>query len=412
MSPQPNHQDSAAALRSAISEGDVETVLNLLDSGADVNARIVIDDIYGGSETAPLQHAVSEGQLEIVELLLNRGADVDSYAGGRTPLQKAVYSGQPEIVHALLNSGADIDFDDGDGEPPLYLALTDGVGGEIVLALLEGGAEITDEVMNYLSERSSLYEAFAAGMNYEEYLDLELRGGRIEYSDSYMETEGVGDFSLVAYIRTALLDSGASSDLNARDESGASPLHRAASAGETELVIAWLSIESATIDARDNNYQTPLHKAVAHGHTETAVALLQRGANPKARAKDGNIPLSLAVLAGDGETVVALLEGGANAEVRANDGYTLLHAAEELEDGGTAEILLDRGADISARNNEGLTPLHVSMLNGRSATAQLLIDRGADISAEDDFGKTPLDYAFEFEYVDEEADPDSEDDDE
>ena len=55
MSPQPNpnHQDSAAALRSAISEGDVETVLNLLDRGADVNARIVIDDIWRQRNRSP-----------------------------------------------------------------------------------------------------------------------------------------------------------------------------------------------------------------------------------------------------------------------------------------------------------------------------------------------------------------------
>ena len=152
MSPQPNHEDSAAALRSTISEGDVEAVLNLLDGGADVDARIVVDTIYGSDETAPLQHAVSEGQLEIVELLLNRGADVDSHAGGRTPLQLAVYSGQPEIVHTLLDSGADVDFDDADGEPPLYLALSDGVGGEIALALLERGAEITDEIALFLDD--------------------------------------------------------------------------------------------------------------------------------------------------------------------------------------------------------------------------------------------------------------------
>ena len=388
MSPQPNHQDSADALRSAISEGDVETVLNLLDRGADVNARIVVDSELLDAETAPLQYAVSEGQLEIVELLLNRGADVDSHDGGRTPLQLAVYSGQPEIVHALLDSGADIDSDpEVASETPLYLALMDGVEGEVVLALLERGSEFTDEIALFLDD----------------------------HTPSHFRGWG-GDFGLsaskVENILRVLLLSGASSDTDARDESGASPLHRAASRGHTELVIAWLNLD-AKIDARDVDYQTPLHKAVEQGHTEAAVELLEHGANPEARDKEGLTPLPLAVLRGDYETTNALLENGANAEFRYKNGITPLHAAATLDDCEIARTMMeDYEADINAIDSDGRTPLHYSMISGRSATARLLIERGADILAEDDFGKTPLDYAFEFEYVDEEAEPDFEDDDE
>ena len=187
MSPQPNHEDAAASLRSAISEGDVEAVLNLLDGGADVDA-------FDDEDKTPLHHAASDGQNEIVELLLGRGADIDANNRDVTPLFLAAVEGQTETVRVLLDFGADTEW--GRDGTPLYFAIMEGSGG-IVLALLEHGAEITEEIVeNLLFERK---DAISHDEMYSVFYEDGLRRNA-------METGGwVGDFRLVENIIWALL---------------------------------------------------------------------------------------------------------------------------------------------------------------------------------------------------------------
>ena len=82
--------------------GNFEGVKELLDSGADVNAK------RGWSEWTPLHEAAQYGHKEIVGLLIDNGADVNA-AGveeGRTPLHQAAEWGRIEVVELLIASGA------------------------------------------------------------------------------------------------------------------------------------------------------------------------------------------------------------------------------------------------------------------------------------------------------------------
>ncbi len=60
--------DKNRDLIQASMKGDVEKVISLLDSGADINAK----DQRGWTA---LLWAVSRGQMDLVKLLLDRGAD-------------------------------------------------------------------------------------------------------------------------------------------------------------------------------------------------------------------------------------------------------------------------------------------------------------------------------------------------
>lgn len=67
-------------------------------------------------------------------------------------------------------------------------------------------------------------------------------------------------------------------DLAARDEDGATPLHKAAYAGQTKVVQLLVS-KGAEVDSQDNEDGTPLHNACFTGHLECAKLLLSSQAN-------------------------------------------------------------------------------------------------------------------------------------
>ncbi|XP_064258025.1 B-cell lymphoma 3 protein homolog [Passer domesticus] len=89
-------------LHVAVASGSRESVLLLLEHGADVDAG----DIKSGR--SPLLHAVENDSLEMAELLLQRGASVNaqSYAGC-TALHAAAGRGLLRLLRLLLRCGAD-----------------------------------------------------------------------------------------------------------------------------------------------------------------------------------------------------------------------------------------------------------------------------------------------------------------
>lgn len=153
-------------LCSGASLGDLETLTQLLNSGADVNCAD-----YDGRTALHL--AASEGHVAVVELLLSRGAHVNAVdRWGGTPLQDAVRhkhdavssllkerGGRLEIpllavqlcalagagdwreLARLAENGADLSLGDYDGRTALHLAASDGRL-EVVSFLLDRGVPV------------------------------------------------------------------------------------------------------------------------------------------------------------------------------------------------------------------------------------------------------------------------------
>ena len=104
-------------LLKAIEKGNLELVKELLEQGAEINAR----DKYGWTA---LHFASLYGHLEIVKELHEAGAEIEAKTNnnGMTALHYASRNGHLEIVKYLVEKGADIEAKTNYNKTSLHLA--------------------------------------------------------------------------------------------------------------------------------------------------------------------------------------------------------------------------------------------------------------------------------------------------
>jgi ankyrin repeat protein len=127
-----NPKDLDSQLLKAVMFGKLKEAKQLIDKGADVNAR----DSFG--QTALIW--ASGGQTEIAKILAEKGADVNARDNeGTTVLMKAAGRGSIEIAIMLIDRGADVNASSNDGLTALIMAVDHY---EITKMLIEKGAEV------------------------------------------------------------------------------------------------------------------------------------------------------------------------------------------------------------------------------------------------------------------------------
>lgn len=112
---------------------------------------------------------------------------------------------------------------------------------------------------------------------------------------------------------------------------------------------------------------TALHISAASHERQLAEALVDRGAEVRARNRRGAEPLHYA---SDGGPAAEGWDAGAQREV--------------------IEYLIEAGADPNALDNSGVAPLHRAVRNRCSLAVSALIDNGADPLLMNKAGSTPL----------------------
>lgn len=220
-------------------------------------------------------------------------------------------------------------------------------------------------------------------------------------------------------------------DVNAKDNEGDTPLHKAAEGNAFDLAKLLISY-GAHIDAKNNKDITPLDVAREAEHYKLAGVInastqllaaasddnpeairywLAEGADINVQDSKGATPLHRAVVV-DSEVdiltqkmfnvkTVGLLHHCEHALIHAKDnwGNTPLHTAIIADKGDIAEWLINAGADVNAKNKYGVTPLHLTSKTevyidrNDERIGDLLIAYGADADTTTEAGDTPLHYA-------------------
>jgi ankyrin repeat protein len=199
-----------------------------------------------------------------------------------------------------------------------------------------------------------------------------------------------------------LLSAGANA--NAALLNGETVLMECARTGNVSAVRMLLAA-GANANARETAHQqTALMWAVANRHPQVSQALIEHGADIRAKStsysqtvtggsnatarvegnyvvtKGGSTPLLFAARVGDGESAALLLTAGADVNEALPDGTSALVLAAHSGQGEVAALLLERGADPN-RAAAGYTALHAAVLRGDVRLVQTLLAHHADPNA-------------------------------
>lgn len=193
----------------------------------------------------------------------------------------------------------------------------------------------------------------------------------------------------------ALLAAGATVD--ARGPDGAEPIHYAAAKNRADLVELLLdhgADVNVEVDAPIGRGSVPLDYAVARGFLPLCKLLIDRGADVEATYPSETTVLQIAAVFDQPAIARLLIENGAAPRTRNREGTSPLDDAAWRGFRDVAEVLVDAGADLNARHGRtGATPLNEAAFQGHEAVVELLLSRGADATIKDSAGRTPLENA-------------------
>lgn len=99
---------------------------------------------------------------------------------------------------------------------------------------------------------------------------------------------------------------------SANNNAQVAALFRATREGNTDMVRSLVSAPGVDVNAKDETGSTPLLEAARFGHDNICRILIAAGANLKAKDRDGKTALQLAIQGNHDEVVRVLKQAGAN----------------------------------------------------------------------------------------------------
>lgn len=290
------------------------------------------------------------------------------------------------------------------------------------LAIMSGNNEMTDELLGHTDldtniktsdDKSvlqlSLMPPYTTGPPFDLAARLIEKGAR-----SNQNNNENGDSILQMLIKSKLDDSAiflaAHANVNFVNRSGLTAMHMACENGLARTVRALLENgASPNIQSGIGEMKSPIHYAVDGSHSEVISVLVEfkTAAGNDSEKPDFNLktidadsPLSLALKSGANELVPLLIRGGADVNARNGQDLTLLHQAILQEDSETSIFLLNQGADYNALNGDQESPLQLAIHCRLPTVVDELCKLGVSFSAPNSKGDAPLWSALESEQDD------------
>ncbi|XP_063736825.1 85/88 kDa calcium-independent phospholipase A2 isoform X3 [Eleginops maclovinus] len=232
-------------------------------------------------------------------------------------------------------------------------------------------------------------------------------------------------------LRECLKHNYVQSQINARDASGQTPLHRACERGDTACVTELLEESQARTDIKDQDGETPMHCAAKHDTPAIIQVMCSRMCSGVNELNNhGETPLHVACRLGRVESVKALLGGGAKCDVVGGVGYPIHSAMKYSEKGCVEEILkadsgqlqaedslyggtplhwsktaemcrllLEHGCAVNYLSKTGESALHVLTRRGRFEASMVLLTHGANANLKGQKGNTALHLAMKMDHM-------------
>ncbi len=309
-------------LHEAVMKGDMDGVITLLESGANVNELAAV---YGRADrSTPLCVAANEGNKAIVEILVANGASVNK----GSPLTYAAGENHIEIMQYLLDKGANPKKRAFSGATAYGCAIATG-NVEILKLLVAHGVKIRiDDDLAYNAGESGSLELV-----------------------KYLSSKGV-DFS------TPKAACGA------------------AGGGSVE-VVGYLMSKGVNFDVKAPDGRVPVIHAAWSRKLPVLKLIVEKGVDINRTDFDDATVLHAAARMSDFSAVEYLLANGAKISVVDVRGRTPLHAAAAFGDIQSADVLISHGVDVNAKDYEGQTALDFAKQSNKHELATLLRDRGA-----------------------------------
>ncbi|XP_060015649.1 ankyrin repeat domain-containing protein 16 isoform X6 [Lagenorhynchus albirostris] len=179
-------------------------------------------------------------------------------------------------------------------------------------------------------------------------------------------------------------------------------LHCAARHGRREILAYLVEAWDLDIEAANRDYKRPLHEAASMGHRDCVRYLLGRGAAVDCLKKADWTPLMMACTRRNLEVVQDLVEHGANPLLKNKDGWNSFHIASREGDPLILQYLLAVcPAAWKTESKIGRTPLHTAAMHGCSEAVEVLLQRCQyEPDCRDKCGLTPFTDAIQCGHID------------
>ena len=394
--PNTRRPDGSTPLHWAVDRQDRESVSMLLAAKADPNAA----DQDGAT---PLALACELGDGDIVGQLLGAGAKATApRPDGVHPIELCAANSTPDALTRLLAAGADVNATSPKGQTPLMWAAARGRTDNVALLAQRGGD------LNRASKKgfTPLFFAIQSGVAGLPEAIMQAGGDA-----GYVSPEGFTALQLALLkdnfeLATLLVGKGA--DINQWDVNGRQPLHIAAMKNNeafAKLLLAKgadpnvLTKQQYRPEATDAGGVAALKDNVWPANDPSVKVVIRQSLGgvavpPPPPAKT---PLMVAAESGSLGVMKLLVQAGAKPDFRAKDGSNLIMAAVSSSDPDVMRYALELNPDIAAVDNAGDTIMHLAVQRARGEKGEemirLLADKGAKLDAPNARGATPADVA-------------------
>lgn len=322
----------------------------------------------------------------------------DVRSKGVDGLHICAWFGLTSIVAVLLQDGHDVDVQEETyGQTPLIYACRAGHV-DVVVELLEHRASVTK---SSLRGRTPMFEAI--DQDHEEVVnhllavkELDINAVQPTHANrtALMLAADLEHFSIVARLL-----SHPRIDVNQEDSFGRTALYYATVKGSYIIVKTLLQHPEIDVNRVDNLAgRSPLIIAAARNHYEIVELLLEGGADPMLKDRQGGGTAMYRAIDNGCTSVIKTMLKYDNVNVRCldDDGRSLLHAASASGQVELVRLLNDKDLDPNALDKQGQTPLHGASRHGKLEVTKVLIELGANPAIKDDFGRTPWTVAWQY----------------